>query len=78
MFLVIWIVICIVISLFRSMSVYRANCMNLAILFLMIRGSYCIGQAFKSPRIQQGIFCCIYGQFYFVYGVLLYNISEYD
>ena len=74
MFLVIWIVICIVISLFRSMSVYRANCMNLAILFLMIRGSYCIGQAFKSPRVQQGIFAVYMGSFilFMVYYFTIY------
>lgn len=56
MFLVIWIVICIVIGLLRSMSVYRANCMNLAMLFFMIRGNYYIARIFKSPQIQRGIF----------------------
>lgn len=37
-FLLFWLVICTVIGLMRSMSVYRANCMNLAVLLLAVMG----------------------------------------
>ncbi len=62
-FLVFWIVICIIIGLLRSMSIYRANCMNLAMLFIMIRGSYSIGYIFKNQRLQNGILAVYIGSF---------------
>ena len=71
MFLMIWLVICIAIGLMRSMSMHRANCMNLAVLFLLIRGSYRTGQAFRSPWVQRGIFVlyiagfCLFEGYYF-------------
>ena len=37
-FLLFWLVICTAIGLLRSMSVYRANCMNLAVLLLAVMG----------------------------------------
>lgn len=70
-FLFIWLVICTVIGLLRSMSIYRANCMNLAVLFLVIRGTYNTGQVLKRSWIQKGIFIsylagfCLFVSYYF-------------
>lgn len=70
-FLLIWLVICTVIGLMRSMSVHRANCMNLAMLFLLIRGSYYVGQNFKRTWIWKGIIAlyfvsfCLFEGYYF-------------
>lgn len=70
-FLLIWVIICTVIGLLRSMSMHRANCMNLAMLFLLIRGSYFIGQTFRKSWIQKAIPAlylvsfCLFESYYF-------------
>lgn len=73
-FLLIWLVICLAISLLRSMSIYRANCMNLAMLFLLIRGSYFVGHIFQKTWIWKGIlilyfvsFCLFEGYYFTTY-----------
>ncbi|MDE7415192.1 MAG: glycosyltransferase family 39 protein [Lachnospiraceae bacterium] len=73
-FLLIWFSICTVIGLLRSMSIYRANCMNLAVLFLVIRGSAYAGQLFRGSWIRKGIpalyivsFCLFEGYYFTSY-----------
>lgn len=70
-FLLIWIIIYIVIGLLRLVSVHRANCMNMAVLFLLIRGSYYIGRIFRSSWVRRGISVlylasfCLFERYYF-------------
>jgi 4-amino-4-deoxy-L-arabinose transferase-like glycosyltransferase len=70
-FLLVWIIIYIVIGVMRSVSAHRANCMSMAILFLLIRGSYYIGHIFRSVWVRRGISVlylasfCLFMRYYF-------------
>ncbi len=70
-FLLIWLSICIFIGLLRSMSIYRANCMNLAVLLLIIRGIAYASQLFRSSWIRKSILAfylisfCLFESYYF-------------
>lgn len=69
--LLLWLIICTVIGLLRSMSIYRANCMNLAVLFLIIRGSFYICQLVGNHWVRRGIpvlylaSFCLFESYYF-------------
>lgn len=71
MFLLIWLMIYSVICLVNPVSMNRANGMNLAVLFLVIRGSYYAGQVLKRPWIKKSIVIlylasfCLFMNYYF-------------
>lgn len=52
-FLAFWLVLCIVIGLIRSMSIYRANCMNMAVLLLLVVGVYFLCEKFQGKWCKQ-------------------------
>lgn len=54
-FLLLWLFTCFIIGVLRSMSIYRANCMNVAVLFLIIRGSTCISKFLSNSWVRKGI-----------------------
>lgn len=54
-FLLIWITICIVIGLMKTMNVYRANCLNMAIFLVFTEGISCVCKKFSYKWFENGI-----------------------
>lgn len=54
-FLIFWIGICTAIGLVRSMSIYRANCMNMAVLILLVAGIQAFCTKISSKWCERSI-----------------------